>query len=151
MVRRLRKLSGAHKPSNGLILANGGVLTTESAISLSTHGRRGNDRYPTRDNYELLPASQLPPSIGMHAEGQAIVETYTVEFDRENRPRLGHIVCRLKSNGHRVIANHGDITTLEQLSSWTEEPIGRIGFVRQSLTTTGQNLFVFRKDDTCRL
>lgn len=74
MVRRLRKLSGAHKPSNGLILANGGVLTTESAISLSTHGRRGNDRYPTRDNYELLPASQLPPSIGMHAEGQAIVE-----------------------------------------------------------------------------
>lgn len=74
MVRRLRKLSGTHKPSNGLVLANGGLLTTESAISLSTHARRGNDRYPTRDNYELLPASQLPPSISIHGEGEAIVE-----------------------------------------------------------------------------
>lgn len=74
MVRRLRKLSGAHKASNGLILANGGVLTTESAICLSTHGRGGNDRYPTRDNYELLPVNQLPPSISIHGEGEAIVE-----------------------------------------------------------------------------
>ncbi|KAL2699355.1 hypothetical protein AAEP93_009330 [Penicillium crustosum] len=151
MVRQLRKLSGAHKPSNGLILANGGVMTSESAISLSTHGRRGNGRYPTRDNREILPASPLPPSISMHGEGEAIVETYTVEYDRENHPKLGHIVCRLKSNGHRLIANHGDIPTLEQLSSWTEEPIGRIGFLRRSLTTAGQNLFFFRKDDTCRL
>ncbi|CRL29836.1 Thiolase-like [Penicillium camemberti] len=151
MVRRLRKLSGTHKPSNGLVLANGGLLTTESAISLSTHARRGNDRYPTRDNYELLPASQLPPSISIHGEGEAIVETYTVEYDRENRPQLGHVVCRLKSNGHRLIANHGDIITLEELSSWTEEPIGRIGFVRRSSTTTDHNLFVFRKDDICRL
>ncbi|CAI7670733.1 unnamed protein product [Penicillium viridicatum] len=151
MVRRLRKLSGAHKPTNGLILGNGGVLTTESAITLSTHGRRGNYRYPTRDNYELLPASQLPPSISIHGEGEAVIETYTVEYDRENHPQLGHIVCRLKSNEHRLIANHGDITTLEELSSWTEEPIGRTGFVRRSSTTTDQNVFVFRKDDICRL
>ena len=74
MVRQLRKLSGAHKPTNGLILGNGGVLTTESAITLSTHGRRGNYRYPTIDNYKLLPARQLPPSISLHGEGEATVE-----------------------------------------------------------------------------
>ncbi|KAJ5515023.1 hypothetical protein N7463_004575 [Penicillium fimorum] len=151
MVRRLRKLGGLPRPSNGLVLANGGVLTTENAICLSTHARKDNNRYPTRDNNQLLPAGQLPPPVSMHQEGEALIETYTVEYNRENQPKLGHIVCRLKRNGHRIIANHGDLTTLEQLSSWTEEPIGRTGFVTRSSPMTDQNLFVFRKGDTCRM
>ncbi|KAJ5823879.1 hypothetical protein N7447_006219 [Penicillium robsamsonii] len=134
MVRQLRKLGGLPKPSNGLILANGGILTTENTICLSTHARRGSGWYPTRDNNQIPPSSQLAPPISIHAEGEAIVETYTVEYDRENHPRLGHIVCRLMNNGHRIIANHGDIPTLEQLSSWDTEPIGRVGFVKRSST-----------------
>ncbi|KAJ5518211.1 Thiolase [Penicillium expansum] len=74
IVRQLRKLGGLPKPSNGLILANGGVLTTENAICLSTHPRRSNDQYPTRDNNQLLPASQLTPPISMHGKGEAIIE-----------------------------------------------------------------------------
>lgn len=72
------------------------------------------------------------------------VQTYTVEYDRQNNPRLGHVVCRLKGTDSRVLANHGDHSTLQQLASGTEEPIGRGGFVWQS-EKPGQNLFSFRK------
>lgn len=68
-----------------------------------------------------------------------------MEYERENKPRLGHIVCRLKSNGHRVIANHGDLATLEQLVSWVQEPIGRAGYVHRSSVVDKQNLFSFTK------
>lgn len=66
-----------------------------------------------------------------------------MEYDRENRPRLGHVVCILRQNGHRVIANHGDGATLEQLALWDREPIGRSGTVWPSPDVEGKNLFVF--------
>ena len=66
-----------------------------------------------------------------------------MEYDRENRPRLGHVVCRLIRDGHRTIANHGDTATLEQLASWVKEPIGRRGIVWASPYVPGQNLFSF--------
>lgn len=66
-----------------------------------------------------------------------------MEYDRENRPRLGHVVCILRRNGHRVVANHGDGATLEQLASWIKEPIGRSGTVWPSPDVEGQNLFTF--------
>lgn len=109
--------------------------------------------YPHRSVYtgKERPSSRCVTIFQPSWSFAKFLKTYTVEYDRENRPQLGHVVCRLKSNGHRLIANHGDIITLEELSSWTEEPIGRIGFVRRSSTTTDHNLFVFRKDDICRL
>jgi hypothetical protein len=69
------------------------------------------------------------------------VQTYTVDFDRKNEPTLGHVVGRLKSSGHRFIANHGDATTLKRLASRSEEPIGKTGYVRASGKSDGRNLF----------
>lgn len=72
-----------------------------------------------------------------------IQKTYTVEFERDGTPLRGHIVGRLKSNGHRFLANHGEASTLQQLSSSSKEPIGRVGHV--SLGNAGRNLFTFTR------
>lgn len=66
-----------------------------------------------------------------------------MEYDRQNEPKLGHVVCRLLNSNHRVIANHADDMTLQQLASRTEEPIGRLGYVEMSKFVPGQNLFSF--------
>ena len=68
-------------------------------------------------------------------------QTYFVEFDRNGSPLQGFIVGRLSSNDHRFVANHGDMKTLEQLSSKVKEPIGRTGWVRND--DGGRNLFTF--------
>lgn len=68
-----------------------------------------------------------------------------MEFDRENKPFQGYVVVRLR-NGHRTIANHADSETLQQLSSITEEQIGRTGFVRKCDKVEGRNVFTFKKN-----
>ncbi|TID23093.1 acetyl-CoA acetyltransferas-like protein [Venturia nashicola] len=74
------------------------------------------------------------------------MHTYTVDFNRDNTPRLGHIVGRLKSTGARFLANHGDEETLRQLASSTKEPIGRSGWVRiDKEGPDGHNFFSFEK------
>ena len=50
---------------------------------------------------------------------------------------------RLLSNDARFVANAGDVKTLEQLSSWSREPIDRNGWVRPG--DGGRNLFGFDK------
>lgn len=77
----------------------------------------------------------------MHADVVAI-QTYTVDFNRDGSPRLGHVVGRLTSNGSRFLANHGDEETLRQLASSTREPIGRTGWVKVDKEgPEGHNLF----------
>ena len=58
-------------------------------------------------------------------------------------PAKGFVVGRLTGNDNRFVANTGNVKTLEQLSSRTREPIGRIGWV--SSGDGGKNLFVFEK------
>jgi Thiolase-like protein type 1 additional C-terminal domain len=70
------------------------------------------------------------------------LQTYTVEFNRDGTPLRGHVVGRLKSSGHRFLANHGDASTLKELASGAKEPIGRSGWVRCE-KGTGKNLFSF--------
>lgn len=53
---------------------------------------------------------------------------------------------RLKKNDHRFVANHADENTLLQLSSTTEEPIGRSGYVKPDSERKGRNLFSFGKE-----
>jgi Thiolase-like protein type 1 additional C-terminal domain len=72
-----------------------------------------------------------------------MMQTYTVEFDRDGKPERGYIVGRLKSNGHRFLANDGDENTMMQLASAMKEQIGRSGFVRKG--EDGRNLFVFKE------
>jgi hypothetical protein len=66
-----------------------------------------------------------------------------VDFDRDGSLLRGYIVGRLKKNGHRFLANHGDESTLKQLASNVKEPIGRSGWVKTG--EDGRNLFIFEK------
>lgn len=66
-------------------------------------------------------------------------QTYTVDFDRNGQPLLGHVVGRLCKSNARFVANNADQYTLEQLASWSKEPIGRFGLVSRG--GKGNNLF----------
>ncbi|KAG9943696.1 hypothetical protein KCU85_g8465, partial [Aureobasidium melanogenum] len=134
MTRELRK--GTKK--TGLVLANGGILTHQNVIILAKQPNNGTVPYADQNPHVEI---TLPiPSFIEKAQGQATIEAYTVQFDRNNKPQLGYIVGRLESGDRpRFIANHGDEVTLAELSSMDKEPIGRKGTVSQA--ADGRNLF----------
>ncbi|RMZ77389.1 hypothetical protein DV738_g4349, partial [Chaetothyriales sp. CBS 135597] len=155
MTRALR--SGRGK--NGLILANGGIVTYQFVICLSSQPRKDGGPYPKKNPLPESITNVPVPRIEEHPEGEA---TYTVEFNRDGTPLRGHVVGRLKKNadgtdvgplgGARFLANHADEATLKQLSSTTEEPIGRTGWVRRATAADGygddvegRNVFSFQK------
>ncbi|KAK5175147.1 uncharacterized protein LTR77_000284 [Saxophila tyrrhenica] len=140
MVRQLREGKG----KNGLVLANGGVVTYQAAICLSSSPRRDGLPYPSANPLPAAVKDVQTPQVDEKAEGDAIIETYTVEFNRDGSPLRGFIVGRLKSNGHRFLGNHADDATLQQLCSQKVEPIGRDGKVKTA--DDGRNLFVFVSD-----
>lgn len=171
MVRQIR----AGRFRTGLVLANGGVATYQHVVCLSRRPRADGSAYPARNPLPELIDDLPVPVIAEQAEGEATVEvshsppsalafllhgfcrvgmliraayaqTYTVDFGRDGRPALGHVVGRLKRSGHRFLANHGDEQTLKQLASWSREPIGRWGVVKRS--EDGRNLFFFEQSSS---
>ncbi|KAL1960291.1 hypothetical protein VTO42DRAFT_8251 [Malbranchea cinnamomea] len=149
MVRELRKAvagssSGSGSPRHGLILANGGVLSYQHVVCLSNRPRRDGSSYPAQN--PLPEHTNVPaPAVDEEPEGEAVIETYTLDYTRDGRPQCGFVIGRLKKNGHRFIANHADENTLRQLASTTEEQIGRTGYVRGDPEQKGRNLFTFEK------
>lgn len=156
MTRQLRHGRGKH----GLVLANGGVVTYQYAVCLSTRPRKDGSPYPAKNPLPDVIKTVPVPQIEEHPSGEAVIEvrglglwitvlialqTYTVEFNRDGTPLRGYIVGRLKTNGHRFLANHADQSTLQQLCSTTEEPIGRSGHVQADAQKEGRNLFSFSK------
>ena len=141
MARYLREGRG----KNGLVLANGGVVTYQHAICLSAKPPSGTQRYPASnplpDSLPILDDS----AIERNPNGEAVVETYTVDFAKDGRPMLGHVVGRLTRNGRRFLANHGSDKTLMELASKTREPIGRKGSVKGG--EEGRNFFVFEREE----
>lgn len=140
MTRQLRKRS--HR--NGLVLANGGLLTHHHAICLSSEPRKDFVAYAQQNPLRGYVEDSHAPPFDEQAKGDAVIETYTVAFDRQGRPQLGHIVGRLVRNGHRFLANHGNSSTLQTLASPNVEPIGLHGFVCQD--NDGRNLFHLKQD-----
>ncbi|KAI7356542.1 hypothetical protein KC354_g10399 [Hortaea werneckii] len=122
----------------GLILANGGWVTYQHVVCLSNSPRRlqggggkgGGGVYPKEAPLAAVVDDVQIPVVEETVEGEATVETYTLEYTRTNgnRPHRGHIVGRLKSTGARFLANHADEQTLAELASWEREPIGRSGW-----------------------
>ncbi|PMD62376.1 acetyl-CoA acetyltransferase [Hyaloscypha bicolor E] len=136
MVRELRK----GKVRNGLVLANGGMVTYQYVVCLSNQPR--NSPYPDINPLPNVLDDQRVPTVDEKAEREAVIETYTVEFNRDGSPERGYIVGRLK-NGHRFLANEGDENTLKQLVSAVKEQVGRSGFVRKG--EDGRNVFIFNE------
>lgn len=73
MVRQLR---GGLK-QNGLVLANGGFLTYQHAICLSTKQRKYSSSYP-EGKPDILDNRRNIPPLDAVAEGEAVIEVCTV-------------------------------------------------------------------------
>lgn len=124
MSRQLR----ARKAKTGLVLANGGVLSYQHALCLSSEPRREGSSYPdSRSSSGTVVGAPAP--VEPFAQGEAVIETFTVQFDREGNPEMAFVIGRLGENGHRFVANHGDQRTLQELASSVEEQIGKVGYV----------------------
>jgi acetyl-CoA C-acetyltransferase len=119
----------------GLVYGNGEVVTKHHALLLA-------DR-PHVNGYVGMadPLSPVPgdvPEIVDAAEGPAVIETYTVEHDRDGRPTVGYVIGRMAA-GERFAAHSHDPATLTRLVDTTHEPIGAKGSVEPG----GDGLNVF--------
>ncbi|KAB8801893.1 hypothetical protein FH972_026714 [Carpinus fangiana] len=141
MTRQFRAAKNERKL--GLVLANGGTVTYQHVVCLSSQPRADGSPYPQSPPLpETSQGVSIPEIVEDVGSGQeAVVETYTIDFNRDNTPALGHVVGRLAS-GARFIANHADEGTLRQLASDTKEPIGRKGWVVRD-AEEDRNLFSF--------
>jgi hypothetical protein len=74
MTRQLR----AKKGKNGLILANGGVLSYQHVICLSSQPRKGG--YPDRNPLPEVITDIPVPEIEGKPEGEAIIEVSCLFF-----------------------------------------------------------------------
>lgn len=93
----------------------------------------------------MTPRDTQGPRVVEHAEGSAVIETFTVEFDRDGRPLEGFVIGRL-GDGARCLANvdKEDWATLTSLVNPEREAIGRAGEV--SRHPDGRNLFTFPRE-----
>lgn len=91
MVETLR----AHPKTFGLVTANGGYLTKHAAGIYSTTPTLGHWRRKDPASYQCLIDDMQSPPLDMQPSGEAIIETYTVTFGRDNKPNGGIIVGRL--------------------------------------------------------
>lgn len=123
------------KAKNGLILANGGMLSYQHALCLSSNPRTQGLPYPDSRGISSAIVG-APAQVEPFVQGEAIIETYTVQFDREGKPDMAFIIGRLKDGAYRFVANHGDQRTLQELASAVEEQIGKVGYVE---TKRGEN------------
>ncbi|KAM3150390.1 hypothetical protein ABEW05_009282 [Botrytis cinerea] len=161
MTRQLRSKKGQvsdHKNAgvlNGLILANGGVLTYQHVVCLSTKPRSDGKEYQNGN-----PCASIVQSVTNNdkndldivgSEGvkngvwEGIIETYTVQFSRKNEPQTGFVVGRLKQTGKRFLANVADSKTLRNLVKESEEEIiGKGGWIWKE-EDGKRNLFGFER------
>ena len=122
--------------NTGLILANGGVLSYQHALCLSSSSR-GETPYPDSRTSSMIVAGVSPP-VEAFANGYATIETYTVEFGRDGKPAIAFVIGRLKDTGRRFVANHGDQRTLHHLASAFEERVGKDGYVETRRDVNGE-------------
>ncbi|TGO27253.1 hypothetical protein BPAE_0045g00520 [Botrytis paeoniae] len=161
MTRQLRDKRGQvsnHKNagvSYGLILANGGVLTYQHVVCLSTQPRSDGKDYQdenpcpnivqsvTRNDENGLEI--VGPGVVEKGVWEGIIETYTVQFSRKNVPQIGFVVGRLKQTGKRFLANVTYNKTLSNLVKEREEEIiGKSGWVWKE-EGGKRNLFGFER------
>lgn len=88
MTRKLRAGNG----TNGLVLANGGVLTYQHVVCLSSQPRADGQAYPARNPLPSKLENDTVPMIDETAEGEAVIEVrYSKHYE---------IVSMLKLSRH---------------------------------------------------
>ena len=123
-VQRARSAPGSY----ALVGANGGIMSKYSAGVYSTRPSAWvpDDSQDLQADIDGRPA----PAQAHHADGPAVIETYTVKHARDGR-RTGIVVGRLGRDGRRFLAQ-GDDPGLLDLLSTAKEPIGQPVYVRSS-------------------
>lgn len=110
----------------GLVGANGGALHKYSAGVYSTRPAAwaAGDDAAAQAEVDAVHARHAPETVG-RADGDATVETYTVEYERDGRPRGGVVVGRLRDGGRRFLSRVApdDTATLAMLTD--DDPLGR--------------------------
>jgi acetyl-CoA C-acetyltransferase len=118
MMGKLRENPG----SFGFVGANGGVLSKYSAGVYSTRPAEFKvcDSKPLQQKINCLET----PGITEQAEGEAVIETYTIVYN-QGVPGTAIVVGRLKKTHERFMANQepGDEKTLETMI--LEDPSGK--------------------------
>ena len=124
--------------SYGFVGANGGVLSKYSVGVYSTRPTSWNPS-ETKALQAQLDAVPGPPAV-QNTEGDAQVETYTLEYDRNGTPSTGVVIGRLSQGGERFVARteNRDVSTLQAMHDI--DPLGRSIRVRP---VEGGNRFVF--------
>lgn len=74
MTRQLRQRKSTGIDSNGLILANGGVMTYQHVVILSSQPRKDRTSYPSASPLSDIPSKDPAPTIEEEAKGEAIIE-----------------------------------------------------------------------------
>lgn len=121
MIQRLRQ----HPGDKGLVTGNGWYVTKHSATVWSTDP---NPNQPT-SNSEVQPTTGPEPlPVIEQANGDAVVDSYTVNYSRDGKPEQGIVLGHLVSSGERFIANvEADQSILDNFVA--NEAVGRSGTV----------------------
>lgn len=125
MAQRLRT-GGRH----GLLFANGGFATQNHSIIISRDPARAAVKAQDFHHQAEADAQRAPiPSLIASYSGPAKVETYTVFYERDGRPRAGVVVGKTPA-GERFLAKipATDENAIAYLTDGKAEPIGASGF-----------------------
>ncbi len=134
MVERLRADRGAL----GLVTANGWYVTKHSTGIYSTEPPSGAWSRTSPKVDQAAVDAEPHPQLATSPSGDAVVETYTVLFNRDGAPERGIVIGRLPT-GERFIANTpADPRTLDSMTK--HEMVGAKGRVTSG--DGGPNTFV---------
>jgi acetyl-CoA C-acetyltransferase len=124
MVERLRR-----EGRRGLLFANGGFANTNHAIVVSRDPAYAMTSARSFDFQAEAEAGRTPapPLVDSH-DGPGVIETYTVQYDREGAPTFGVVIGRT-SGGERFLAQvpAEDNEAIDVLTSDALEPVGASG------------------------
>lgn len=111
----------------GLVGANGGFLSKHAIGLYGTSAPPNGWREADQAALKSRVTKQTVPEIANFAEGRAVIETFSVEFDRKG-PKRGFILGRLE-DGRRFLGStdRADSETVQELLA--RDPIGREVFV----------------------
>ena len=109
----------------GLVGANGGFLSKHSIGLYAKTAPANGWQEADREALAKIVKSQTSPDIAVYADGKAIIESFSVEFNRKGAKR-GYVIGR-RPDDRRFYAHTDDTDTIQGLLA--QDPLGRKIFV----------------------
>lgn len=139
MAAHLRRNGGT-----GLLFANGGLATKNHTLPLGSEPFPSAEFPRSFDVQEQAESLRQPaPDLDESYEGIAMVETWTVHFDRNGRPGSGVVIARTPAGTRTLAAIDLDDTTA--LSQFTGDCWGIVGKAGSISLRGGRQIWSFAK------